>query len=133
MLSLPLIATLATAGVAVDRWFGEPRAAHPLVGFGRWAMRLEDALQHGPALAAQGAARVVAGGRAAGADRVVAGRVLPFFAACTVHVALLWFALGARSLRDHIAPIALALGRAISRKPALADRAHRVARNRPCR
>jgi adenosylcobinamide-phosphate synthase len=28
-----------------------------------------------------------------------------------VHVALLWFALGAKSLRDHIAPIARALGR----------------------
>ncbi len=41
MLSLPLIATLATAGVAVDRWLGEPRAAHPLVGFGKLAMRIE--------------------------------------------------------------------------------------------
>jgi adenosylcobinamide-phosphate synthase len=37
--------------------------------------------------------------------------VLPFFAACVVHVLLLWFALGARSLHDHIAPIAQALAR----------------------
>ena len=35
---------------------------------------------------------------------------LPFYAACVLHVVLLWFALGARSLRDHIAPIARALG-----------------------
>lgn len=40
MLSLPLLVALATAGVAVDRWLGEPRTAHPLVGFGKWAMRL---------------------------------------------------------------------------------------------
>jgi adenosylcobinamide-phosphate synthase len=35
--------------------------------------------------------------------------VLPFMLTCAVHVLLLWFALGARSLNDHIAPIARAL------------------------
>jgi adenosylcobinamide-phosphate synthase len=61
--------------------------------------------------------------------------VLPFFAACAVHVALLWFALGARSLHDHIEPIARALAhrdlaearlltaRIVSRETANADEA----------
>jgi adenosylcobinamide-phosphate synthase len=34
---------------------------------------------------------------------------LPFALGCAVHVALLWFALGARSLTDHLAPLARAL------------------------
>lgn len=52
---------------------------------------------------------MVAGGHAARVDRTVAGRGAAVFAACAVHVVLLWFALGARSLHDHIAPIAQAL------------------------
>jgi adenosylcobinamide-phosphate synthase len=109
MLSLPLIATLATAGVAIDRWFGEPRATHPLVGFGRWATRLEKRFNTGRRLRLKGLA---AWALAVLPPVLIAWwlvAVLPFFAACAVHVALLWFALGARSLHDHIAPIARAL------------------------
>src|SRR6266702_3169978 len=47
LLSLPLVATLATAAVAVDKWLGEPRRAHPLVGFGKLAAKLEAALNTG--------------------------------------------------------------------------------------
>ena len=54
MLSLPLIATLATAGVAIDRWFGEPRVAHPLVAFGNWAKRLEKRYNTGRRLRLKG-------------------------------------------------------------------------------
>ena len=67
MLSLPLIAALATAGVAVDRWFGEPRTAHPLVGFGKLAMRIEARLNTGRRGRLLGIARV-------GLRRVAAGR-----------------------------------------------------------
>ncbi|NML30931.1 adenosylcobinamide-phosphate synthase CbiB [Paraburkholderia antibiotica] len=134
-LTMPLIATLAVAGVAVDRWFGEPRRAHPLVGFGNWAARIEARFNHGRRLRLKGLAAwmlavlppvLIAWGLVA---------VLPLFAACVLHVVLLWFALGARSLRDHIAPIARALGqhdlpaareltaRIVSRDTAQADEA----------
>ncbi len=111
MLSLPLIVTLATAGVAVDRWLGEPRTAHPLVGFGKWAMRLETRYNTGRRLRLKG---LLAWSLAVMPPVLIAWwlvSVLPFFAACAVHVVLLWFALGARSLHDHIAPIAEALAR----------------------
>ncbi|WP_207003158.1 adenosylcobinamide-phosphate synthase CbiB [Trinickia mobilis] len=108
-LSLPLTATLATAAVALDQWLGEPRTAHPLVGFGRVAQRLEARLNTGrrgrPFGIIAWCAAVVP--PAAVAAWLVA--VLPFALACLVHIALLWFALGARSLRDHIEPIARAL------------------------
>jgi adenosylcobinamide-phosphate synthase len=110
-LSLPLVAALATAGVAIDRWFGEPRRAHPLVGFGRLAARVETALNNGRRARLAGllgwlltvlpptlcAAWLVA--------------VLPFTLACALHVALLGFALGARSLDEHVAPVGAALAR----------------------
>jgi adenosylcobinamide-phosphate synthase len=111
MLSLPLVVTLATAGVAIDRWLGEPRTAHPLVGFGKWAMRLETRYNTGRRLRLKG---LLAWSLAVMPPVLIAWwlvAVLPFFAACAVHVVLLWFALGARSLHDHIAPIADALAR----------------------
>ncbi|MCC8401131.1 adenosylcobinamide-phosphate synthase CbiB [Paraburkholderia sp. MMS20-SJTN17] len=109
-LTMPLIATLATAGVAVDRWFGEPNRAHPLVGFGNWAARIEARFNHDRRLRLKG---LFAWALAVLPPVLIAWwlvAVLPFFAACALHAALLWFALGARSLRDHIAPIARALG-----------------------
>jgi adenosylcobinamide-phosphate synthase len=135
MLSLPMIATLATAGVAVDRWLGEPRTAHPLVAFGKLAMRLEAALNTGRRGRLLG---MLAWGFAVLPPVLVATwlvAVLPFALACAVHVLLLWFALGARSLNDHIAPIARALAqrnlalartltaRIVSRETSTADEA----------
>lgn len=35
----PVLAMLA--GIGLDAWLGEPRRWHPLVGFGRWANRIE--------------------------------------------------------------------------------------------
>ncbi|MEW6346326.1 MAG: adenosylcobinamide-phosphate synthase CbiB [Paraburkholderia sp.] len=135
MLSLPLIATLATAGVAVDRWFGEPRTAHPLVGFGKLAMLIEARLNTGQ----RGRLLGIAAWALAVLPPVLIAAwlvaTLPFLLACAVHVLLLWFALGARSLNDHIAPIARALAqrnlaearlltaRIVSRETAHADEA----------
>jgi adenosylcobinamide-phosphate synthase len=109
MLSLPLIATLATAGVCVDRWLGEPGTAHPLVGFGKLAMRIEARLNTGRHGRLFG---ILAWALAVLPPVLIAVwlvTVLPFMLTCAVHVLLLWFALGARSLNDHIAPIARAL------------------------
>lgn len=134
-LTLPLIATLATAGVAVDRWLGEPRGAHPLVAFGNYATRLEARLNTGRRGRPKG---LLAWALAVLPPVLIAAwlvAVLPFTLACALHVALLWFALGARSLDDHIAPIARALAqrnlaearvltaRIVSRETAHADEA----------
>ena len=111
MLSLPLTAALATLAVAIDRWTGEPRTAHPLVGFGKLATALEARLNTGR----RGRLAGLLGWLLAVAPPVAIATwlvaVLPLPLACAVHVVLLWFALGARSLHDHIAPIAAALAR----------------------
>ncbi|NUA25465.1 adenosylcobinamide-phosphate synthase CbiB [Cupriavidus basilensis] len=107
----------AVAGVLLDQWLGEPRRWHPLVGFGRLAAALERRLNRGQAGAAL---RRRLTGLAAWALMVLVPAAL---AALLVHVAaqfsaaLAWLlqalalyaALGARSLAQHIAPIATAL------------------------
>jgi adenosylcobinamide-phosphate synthase len=111
MLSFYVTAMLAVAGVVVDRIFGEPADKHPLVAFGRLATRIEVKMNTGFRARPAG---ILAWLLAVVPPVVVSAllvRVLPFTLACAVHVALLWFALGAKSLRDHIAPIARALGR----------------------
>ena len=118
MTMLPWAATVAAAlaGVLLDRWLGEPRRWHPLVGFGRIASALERALNR-PARAAPiqrllglcGWALLVLG-PAAIAWVALSGvsKVAPWLA-WLLHAAGLYFTLGARSLADHIAPIATAL------------------------
>ncbi|NIE66178.1 adenosylcobinamide-phosphate synthase CbiB [Burkholderia sp. Ax-1719] len=109
MLSLPVTAALAVAGVAVDRWFGEPRRAHPLVAFGTLAGRIEKRLNTGR----RGRPLGLLAWLLAVAPPVVIAMILcaalPWPFGWVVHVALLWFALGARSLEEHIGPIARAL------------------------
>jgi adenosylcobinamide-phosphate synthase len=133
MLTLPVTAALAVAGVAVDRWLGEPRRAHPLVAFGRLANRIESHLNTGR----RGRPLGLLAWLAAVAPPVIAAAVLcallPWPLNWALHVALLWFALGARSLSEHIAPIGAALvrrdlatareltGRIVSRDTANAD------------
>lgn len=107
---------LTLAGVALDQWWGEPRRAHPLVGFGRVANALELRLNPDHA----GTVRLV-WPRVCGvfawilavllptALAVYLLSLLPFALACALHALLLWFALGARSLAQHIAPIEHAL------------------------
>jgi adenosylcobinamide-phosphate synthase len=108
-LSLPLTAALSIAGVLLDRFYGEPRRAHPLIGFGKLAVRLEQRLNTGRRGRPLG---LLAWLSAVAPPVLIAAwlvRVLPSPAALALHVALLWFALGARSLREHIAPIGRAL------------------------
>lgn len=109
MLSLPAVAMLAVVAVIVDRVLGEPSAAHPLVAFGRLAARIESAWNTGR----RGRLAGVAAWLAAVAPPVALAAwltaVLPWPLAAVLHIALLWFALGAKSLTDHLAPIAAAL------------------------
>ncbi len=127
-LSVPAVCLLAAAGVALDAVLGEPRRAHPLVAFGRLAKRLERGLnpdRDGLAVHAWEPKR--SAGSAALVSRVmgvaawclavvppvallvVLTRSLPLAWAWVLHAASLWFALGARSLVDHIAPVETAL------------------------
>ena len=106
-LSLPQLALLMWAGVLLDLLLGEARRWHPLVGFGRFAGAIERRLNRGPARFARGAlawALAVLPLTAIAAWLAGAGGV-------AVHAALLYFALGLRSLREHNLPIAAALRR----------------------
>ncbi|QBQ98656.1 adenosylcobinamide-phosphate synthase CbiB [Paraburkholderia pallida] len=109
MLSLPATAALAVAGVTVDRWIGEPRRAHPLVAFGALASRIEKRLNTGRRGRPLGLLAWLAAVAPPVALAALLCAVLPWPLAWALHVALLWFALGARSLEEHIAPIARAL------------------------
>jgi adenosylcobinamide-phosphate synthase len=127
-LSVWMTCVLALAGVALDLLLGEPRRAHPLVGFGRMAKRIERMLNpdRDAGQSNAGVERAVRGTRSAitrargvlawslavlppVALSVLLVRALPAGAAYALHALLLWFALGARSLSDHIAPIETAL------------------------
>jgi adenosylcobinamide-phosphate synthase len=135
-LSLPLLALLIAAGVMLDLMLGEARRWHPLVGFGRLANAIERKLNAGRGKHARGAlawmlavAPLVA--LACWAAQWSAGVSIMLSAA--LHVALLYFSLGLRSLRDHTSPIEQALrhgdlaaarastGRIVSRDTAQAD------------
>ncbi|KGX09953.1 adenosylcobinamide-phosphate synthase CbiB [Burkholderia pseudomallei] len=109
MLSLPAVACLAVAGCVVDKLVGEPRAAHPLVAFGRLAARLERALNTERRGRLAGLAAWLAAVAPPVALAAWLAAALPWPLAAALHVALLWFALGARSLAEHVAPIAAAL------------------------
>ncbi len=124
------IALAALAGVLLDRLFGEVPRWHPLVGFGRFATAVERHMNRKPAAPAW--SRIV--GLVAWAIAVlplvlVAGwlankafRTSPWLVVALDAVAL-YFAIGARSLQDHIAPIASALRDAdLPRARALASR-----------
>ncbi|MBN3852442.1 cobalamin biosynthesis protein [Paraburkholderia sp. Ac-20340] len=109
MLSLPVTAALAVAGVAVDRWLGEPRRAHPLIAFGTLASRIEKRLNTGRRGRPLGLLAWLLAVAPPVAIAAMFCAALPGPLAWALHVALLWFALGARSLEEHIAPIAQAL------------------------
>ena len=96
-LAMPLA---ALAAVALDRLLGEPRRFHPLVGFGNLASAIEKRLNRRSRLTGIAAWALV---------------VLPFVALAAalrpqapfaVDVALLYFALGARSLAEHAEAVA---------------------------
>lgn len=102
------VALLSVAGVALDALLGEPRRAHPLVAFGRYAGRLEQ--------------RFNAGGRGWRSHGVTAWflAVVPLTLLVTVlswlpyigwlvEILALYCALGLRSLGEHVRPVADAL------------------------
>jgi len=120
MMSWPACVAAALAGVLLDQWLGEPRRWHPLVGFGTLAAALEGRLNRLPNAASPLRQRItgllawclmvmVPAGlawllvRATGKWHATAGWILQALA--------LYAALGARSLHQHIAPIAQALAR----------------------
>ncbi|QVL17718.1 cobalamin biosynthesis protein [Pseudomonas qingdaonensis] len=102
------VTLLSVAGVALDALLGEPRRAHPLVAFGRYAGRLEQ--------------RFNAGGRGWRSHGVTAWflAVVPLTLLVTVlswlpyigwlvEILALYCALGLRSLGEHVRPVAEAL------------------------
>ncbi|HBD36831.1 adenosylcobinamide-phosphate synthase CbiB [Cupriavidus metallidurans] len=116
MLSWPACVAAAIAGVLLDRWLGEPRRWHPLVGFGRLATAVANRLNRPE----RGALRQRVAGLIAWAVVVLVPAAIAVWLislAQAVHPALAWVlhavalyaALGARSLSQHIAPIAGAL------------------------
>lgn len=103
----------AVAGVALDYLLGEPRRAHPLVGFGRLAGWLERTFNRPDGrpgsrllLGACGWCALVLPPAVAAQALVMA---LPLPLALLVHALLLYFTLGAQSLGAHVRPIAAAL------------------------
>ncbi|CAJ0879792.1 Cobalamin biosynthesis protein CobD [Ralstonia sp. LMG 32965] len=125
------LVTLATlAGVFLDRLFGEVPRWHPLVGFGRIATAIERRMNRRPAALVWSrivgllawAATVLPFVLLAGWLVVIARKVSPGLVVALDAIAL-YFAIGARSLSEHIAPIALALRDAdLPRARALASR-----------
>ncbi|GGJ90369.1 adenosylcobinamide-phosphate synthase CbiB [Pseudomonas matsuisoli] len=102
------------AGVALDIALGEPRRRHPLVIFGGWANSLERRFNGGVTSGEPGR-----GWRSHGVSAwclavipltlvVWLLSLVPYFGA-VVEVACLYFALGLRSLTEHLLPVAQAL------------------------
>jgi adenosylcobinamide-phosphate synthase len=107
-----LTALLCLGSVLLDRWLGEPRRWHPLVGFGWLAQRVE-ALAYGPP------ELNVEARRARGLGAVIL-LLVPFAVAAwllgaipllgsVVVLGLLYLAIGARSLAEHAEAVAEAL------------------------
>nr|WP_218642975.1 adenosylcobinamide-phosphate synthase CbiB [Ralstonia pickettii] len=129
-LGWPLVTLAALAGVLLDRLFGEVPRWHPLVGFGRLAKAIERRMNRAPAAVSWSRLDGVVAWAIAVLPLVllagwlvgVARNVSPWLVAALDAVAL-YFAIGARSLHEHIAPIALALRDAdVPRARALASR-----------
>lgn len=101
-----MTALLMAAGVGLDWLLGEPRRAHPLVGFGALAQRVELCLNR-PGTRLRG---VVGLALLLLPPTVLAAALcaLPRVGALC-DIALLYFALGHRSLHEHARPIAAAL------------------------
>ncbi len=113
-------------GLALDLALGEARRWHPLVGFGRWAQVLERRLNRaaGPGDGRQGG---LAGSRPVGLLAWMAAVLPPVLVFTGVSLAasasgwlalawlldavVLYLALGARSLFDHVRPVAVSLVR----------------------
>lgn len=104
----------ALLGVLLDAWLGEPRRWHPLVGFGRIANGVE-AWLNPPETRQKPTSAMLRGSWAWTLMLVVPVLVawlltfLPGWGNILWQALALYAALGARSLRDHVVPIARAL------------------------
>jgi len=102
------LAALLVAGVLLDRLFGEPSSWHPLVGFGLWAAQIERRFNMAPSRQWMRLTGVLAWLLAVLPPVLglawLAGHA-PAWGAYAIHALVLAFALGARSLAEHIAPI----------------------------
>jgi adenosylcobinamide-phosphate synthase len=110
-LSWPWLALLTLGGIALDLLLGEARRWHPLVGFGHCAGRIEAALNRAPALRLRGVLAWLLAVLPGVALAAWAIHLAPWWLACLLHAALLYFCIGLRSLREHALPIARALAR----------------------
>ncbi len=107
-----LTGLLCIAAVLLDRWQGEPRQWHPLVGFGALAQKAEQLFYGPPQLSA--ATRRERGIEAVIlllAPWVLAAAILAWLPLLGTLVALglLYLAIGARSLAEHAEAVATAL------------------------
>lgn len=107
MSTFTLLALALPAGVVLDRLLGEPRRWHPLAGFGRAVALAEGLLRRG----APGHPLVNRlAGLLAWALLVLPPAALAFWAqgrlGLWLHIPLLYFALGARSLEEHALAVA---------------------------
>lgn len=104
-----MIALLLVAGVLLDLWLGEVRRWHPLVGFGRIAGAIErrfnrrSYLLGGFAWAAAVLPPVLLAG--IGLYALAGSHAAAVWINAAIHVALLYFCIGLRSLHDHVMPI----------------------------
>ncbi|MGH8470230.1 MAG: adenosylcobinamide-phosphate synthase CbiB [Gammaproteobacteria bacterium] len=103
---------IAAAALALDWTLGEPRRFHPLVGFGRLAALCEcwgyggtDVSPHARRIRGLCATVLLVAPLTAAASALAA----PPGAGLVFNVAVLYFALGHRSLHDHARPVAVAL------------------------
>jgi adenosylcobinamide-phosphate synthase len=106
------VSLIAIAVVLMDWLLGEPRRHHPLIGFGRLAIRVERRLYGSPRIAPS--ARRLRGVLAVAVLLVPFTLAASLVAACqgmgmAFSVLALYWALGLRSLHDHARPVAQAL------------------------
>jgi adenosylcobinamide-phosphate synthase len=107
-----MTALLTVVAVVLDALLGEPRRWHPLVGFGRWAQYLE---QHSNAPAGRRALAQRVRGAAAVFLAVAPWTLLAALLVgvptlrMEVDIAVLYFALGHQSLREHALRVRQAL------------------------
>jgi adenosylcobinamide-phosphate synthase len=99
------LAVLACGAVLLDAWLGEPKRWHPLVGFGWLATQLEKRLNPLSSQARRGQYLSGVLGVSLAVVPVVIISVmvmqLSFWLALALHLYLLYFAIGHRSLRQH--------------------------------
>lgn len=111
-LSLKLIVLCVALGLALDLMLGETRRWHPLVGFGKFADAIERRWNKPDASRIKGALAwllVVLPLVAATQFLLIWSAQFSIWLALFLHVILLYFCLGLRSLYDHTDPIQQAL------------------------